>query len=209
MGRFSVAGLLLVCTTVLFAQERHLGTSPGAGLFTRSVFAHGYMHGYEEGFHGGDLDVQLGRDARDPGSLPSYKKLDCYHKDFGPQAQFKAGFEDGFRAGYSDAVRLRPFRAMASLKEAAQGLTELPQAAKKEKLSFDDGFREGYRTGRRQGASDGRDSAASTPIVPPCLGLPDEYCQAFGRAFLIGYSDGYANQSPTKGNSKVQVASGQ
>ena len=204
VSRFSVAGLLLVCTTVLLAQERHLHDSPSADLFTRSSFAHGYIHGYEEGFHAGDLDVQLGRDARDPASLAAFKKLDCYQKEFGPRDPFKAGFEDGFRAGYSDAVRLRPFSAVANLKQSAQGLTE----AKKELVPFDDGFREGYKAGRQQGASDGRDAAANNPIVPPCLGLPDEYCEGFHRAFVLGYADGYANQAPEKSKA-VQVASGQ
>jgi flagellar biosynthesis/type III secretory pathway protein FliH len=207
VSRFSVAGLLLVCTTLLLAQERHLGKSPGADLFTRSSFAHGYMHGYEEGFHGGDLDVQLGRDPRDPASLATYKKIDCYQKDFGPREPFKVGFEDGFRAGYSDAVRLRPFSAVASLKEAAQGLSEAK--TKKDLVAFDDGFREGYKRGRHQGASDGRDAAENNPIVPPCLGLPDEYCEGFHRAFVVGYADGYSNQSPAKPKTPVQVASGQ
>jgi hypothetical protein len=203
--RFSFAGLLLVFTTVLFAQERHLGTSPAADLFARSAFAHGYMHGYEEGFHGGDLDVQLGREPRNPASLPGFKKLDCYQKDFGPHAQFKAGYEDGFRAGYSDAVRFQPFRAAGSLKEAAQGLTNV----KRDRAAFDDGFRQGYEAGRQQGASDGRDAALDNPIVPPCLGLPADYCEAFHRAFVVGYGDGYANQISTKPKSAVQVASGQ
>lgn len=106
-------------------------------------------------------------------------------------------------------MRLRPFRAVTSLKEAAQGLADIPRVGKKDLVAFDDGFREGYQAGRRQGASDGRDAAAENAIAPPCLGLPDEYCEGFHRAFFIGYADGYGNQAPTKPKQAVQVAAGQ
>lgn len=206
VGRCSVAGLLLIFTTVLFAQERHYGTNPDALLFARSAFAHGYIHGYEEGFHGGDLDLQLGRDPRNPASLPAYKKWSAaYGKSHGSREYFHAGFKDGFLAGYSDAVRLQPYRAFEGLKIASEGLSA--GAGKGEE--FDHGFTEGYRHGRLQGASDGRDGAAFNPINPPCLGLPAEYCDGFARAFAIGYGDGFRNQAPDHEKRGVQVAAGQ
>ena len=116
VSRCSVAGLLLIFTTVLFAQDRHYGTNPDASLFARSAFAHGYVHGYEEGFHAGDLDLQLGRDPRNPASLPGYKRWSAaYGKSRGSRESFHAGFQDGFIAGYSDAVRLQPYRALEGL----------------------------------------------------------------------------------------------
>lgn len=190
IGRIVLFSWLLVSSTLLLAQDRHLGSDSAGALYARSAFAHGYIHGYEAGFHSGDLDLQLGRDSRDPASVPTYKHPCAnYRREFGPKPMFRAGFEDGFLAGYSDSYHGHVFRAVASLRKAADGLGVSRPVA-----NFDTGFREGYENGRRQGANDGRSSAASNPVQPPCLGLPDEYCDAFGRGFAIGYDDGYGNQ---------------
>ena len=206
VGRCSVAGLLLIFTTVAFAQDRHYGANPDGTLFSRSAFAHGYVHGYGEGFHGGDLDLQLGREPRNPASLPAFKRWAAQAgKGPGSRNAFRSGYEDGFRAGYSDATRLQSYRAFEALKDAAEGLS----TATKKDSEFDKGFGEGYRHGRLQGASDGRDSAAFDPITPPCLGLPEDYCDGFARAFKIGYGDGFRNQAPEQDKRGVQLASGQ
>ena len=163
------------------------------------------MHGYEEGFHSGDLDVQLGRSPRDPSSLDPYRHPTAeYHPQFGPKPSFKDGFHDGFLAGYSDAVHMQPFRAVKSLREAASGLA----SDVKEPREFDKGFREGYEHGRLQGAGDARDSAAMDPISPPCLGLPTAYCDGYARAFNMGYIDGYENLKLSRGQN-LQVIAGQ
>jgi hypothetical protein len=194
IGRIALFYLLILFTTMSFAQERHLGNEFASTLYTRSAFAHGYIHGYEDGFHSGDVDLQLGREARDPASFPSYKHACAsYHSSFGSKSSFKFGFEDGFRAGYADATRGLAFRAVWELRNASNGL-ELTSAPH-ESQRFDVGFMDGYKGGRRQGADDGRNFAASNPIEPPCLGYNKEYCDAFGRGFRVGYGDGYANQS--------------
>jgi hypothetical protein len=192
IGRIVFTGLLFSLSTIVMAQDRHLGLESTGVLYARSAFAHGYIHGYELGFHSGDLDIQFGRDPRDPASLPLYKRpCAAYHTSFGSKDLFKIGFEDGFRAGYSDVVRGLSFQAVVSFGKAADRMNVPAQQA----ASFDGGFKEGYEAGRRQGSNDGRNLAVANPINPPCLGLPGVYCDAFERAFQIGYADGYGNQS--------------
>jgi flagellar biosynthesis/type III secretory pathway protein FliH len=188
----STAVLLFALGAVVAAQERHLDRVSTGVLFARSAFAHGYIHGYEEGFHSGDMDLQYGRGMRDPASLAPYKHpCAAYRESFGSKKLFKSGFEDGFRAGYSDAVHEEKFHAVESLRNVADRITATPKDA----TAFDDGFRNGYDTGRRQGADDGRNLSVANPINPPCLGLPEVYCDAFARGFQVGYTDGYHNQS--------------
>ncbi|HEY3928240.1 MAG TPA: hypothetical protein VGL89_07695 [Candidatus Koribacter sp.] len=199
--RFLFAGMLLFCTTILCAQERHLGDPLARSLFERSSFAHGYIHGYERGFHDGDLDLQLGRQPGDPTEFHDYKRAtEGYDHAFGPKSTWKDGYKDGFLAGYSDAVRMLPFRAFVTLRKAAEGVAPAKQASQ----VFDKNFRDGYEAGRSQGAQDGRDQAVADPIVPPCMQLPGESCDAFEKGFNVGYDDGYQNQ--TAKGSKVQVA---
>jgi flagellar biosynthesis/type III secretory pathway protein FliH len=194
MCRTVLAGLLVLCTTFLAAQERHLGTESAKLLYMRSAFAHGYMHVYEEGFHHGDLDLQLVRSARDPASISAYKKpCSSYHSNFGSKEMFKSGFEDGFRAGYSDAIHGMSFHAVERLRTAANGLNE--SSDKKATAHFDDGFRDGYRNGRRHGTDDGRNFSDANPLESPCFARPRAYCDAYSRAFQIGYADGYDNQT--------------
>lgn len=193
IGRIPItAVLLLTLGAVSAAQERHLDRPATGVLFARSAFAHGYIHGYEEGFHSGDLDLQYGREVRDPASLAPYKHpCAAYRESFGSKKLFKSGFEDGFRAGYSDAVSEESFHAVESLRNVADSINATPRDA----AAFDDGFRDGYHMGRRQGTDDGRTLSVANPINPPCLGLPEVYCDAFARGFQVGYTDGYNNQS--------------
>ncbi|ABF40808.1 hypothetical protein Acid345_1807 [Candidatus Koribacter versatilis Ellin345] len=200
-GRLALAIWLTLCTTILVAQERHLGNDSASTLFTESPFAHGYMHGYEAGFHFGDLDLQLGREPRDPAVIAEFKR-DGFQNYFGSKSSYKFGYHDGFRAGYSDATHELPFRAIVNLRQAAEGLT-----VKSLVRPFDDGFRDGYSHGRRKGGEDGRVAPQANPINPPCLGLPDEYCSGFARGFTIGYRDGFNNQSRRQPTRNVEVSS--
>ena len=191
--RLLLAFLLTLSTTVLFGQERHLSNDSASTLYLNSPFAHGYIHGYEDGFHYGDLDLQLGREPRDAGVIASYKHPGIgYESNFGSKESYKNGFKSGFRAGYSDATHQLPFRAIVNLRNAAQGLQRASYA---DVHIFDEGFRDGYDHGRHQGAEDGRAASIANPINPPCLGLPDQYCSGFERGFHLGYADGYGNQS--------------
>lgn len=203
VNRFLIAGVMLFCTTILVGQERHLGDPLTRSLFTRSSFAHGYIHGYERGFHEGDLDLQLGRPPGDPMQTRDYKRTtEGYEREYGSKSMWRAGYKDGFLAGYSDAVHVLPFRAFLTLRHAAEGV----ESAKQVSQVFDKNFRDGYEAGRSQGAQDGRDEAKFDPIVPPCMQLPGESCDAFERGFNVGYDDGYHNQFVS--GTKVQVAAG-
>ena len=183
----------LVFPACLIAQERHMSGDPVSTLCMGSPFAHGYLHGYEEGFHYGDLDLQLGREPRDPSSISSYKRASTsFQPSFGSRSSYRSGYQDGFRAGYSDATRQLNFGAVESLRHAADGVAKLLGAASHQ---FDKGFREGYSHGRRKGSEDGRAAERANPINPPCLGLAPEYCSGFARGFQIGYGDGFGNQS--------------
>ncbi len=198
--RLALAFSLTLCTTILAAQEHHLGNDSASTLFAESPFAHGYIHGYEEGFHFGDLDLQLGRDPRDPALIAEYKH-DGFQSRFGSKNSYKAGYKDGFRAGYSDATHELPFRAIVNLRRASEGLK-----TKGLVQLFDTGFREGYDHGRRKGGEDGRAAASANPINPPCLGLSDDYCSGFARGFVIGYEDGFNNQSHPDAARNLQMS---
>ena len=204
MARIVLASLMVVCASLLFAQERHLGDPSTTSLYSRSAFAHGYIHGYEKGFHSGDFDLQLGRLPRDPGSIRDFNHgaSDGYVARYGAKSNWKSGYHDGFLAGYADAVHLLPFRAIDQLREIAEGITPAANPSPK----FDDAFRSGYESGRSQGAQDARDAAAADPIVPPCMQLPGESCDGFERGFKIGYSDGYQNLVNRPKSNQVQVA---
>lgn len=192
LARFLVASLVVGCSTVLLGQDRHLSNEPASTLYARSAFAHGYIHGYESGFHSGDLDLQLGRDARDPSSIATFKHSGVeFHNSFGSKHSFKRGFENGFRAGYSDAIHGLSFAGVKMCRKAADGLTRPAGTAG---ALFDSGFRDGYEHGRKQGGEDGRSAVVSNAIEPPCLGLDPRYCDGYARAFQIGYDDAYQNQ---------------
>jgi len=190
-----------LCTTILVAQERHLGNDSSSTLFSESPFAHGYIHGYELGFHFGDLDLQMGREPRDPLQIAEYKR-EGFRDHFGRKNSYKTGYQAGFRAGYSDATHELPFRAIVNLRQASEGLKERSVVQ-----LFDEGFQDGYHHGTHQGAEDGRAATDANPINPPCLGLAEEYCSGFARGFAIGYGDGFNNQSRRNVAKTVEMSS--
>jgi len=181
--------------------ELHLADPHAARLYSQSVFMHGYIHGYEEGFHNADVDIQMAHGFRDVSTLDAYKKVAGYRSSFGDKQIFEAGYRHGFRVGYTDCISGRNFRAIQLLRAAALGLslTSLSPAAR---LSFDLGVQEGYIAGENEGLHDGRASLGSRNMVPGCTPLDQNhnqsrdanYCNGFRRAFLVGYSDGYTNQ---------------
>src|SRR5438105_11399838 len=71
MSRVSgtIAGLSLVLACHLAAAQATKPACPhsqdkAAPIYSRSAFAHGYIHGYEDGFHAADQDLHMGRVAR-------------------------------------------------------------------------------------------------------------------------------------------------
>jgi flagellar biosynthesis/type III secretory pathway protein FliH len=172
---------------------------PARDLFVKSTFAHGYIHGYEQGFHNGDIDLQMGREFRDAKSQIEYKKPVGYRNEFGEKKIFEDGYRDGFLVGYTDCFSGRSFRAVQLL-EASHPVSS-PTKIHFDR-NFDRAFRDGYETGQRQGLADGRVSAAFRVDASVCEPGPHgemtpETCEAFRSGYRLGYSDGFANQHET------------
>jgi hypothetical protein len=167
-------------------------------VFVKSVFAHGYIHGYEQGFHNGDIDLQMGRSYRDVKSQQEYKKPVGYFSQFGDKHLFDAGYRAGFLVGYTDCLAGRNFRAVQLLNRPYQG--QFTKESVHFDANFDRAFRDGYETGQRQGLADGRVSEVSRPDASACRiqtghsSEQEDYCAAFRDGYQLGYSDGFANQ---------------
>src|SRR5437868_3557115 len=87
------------------AAERHLQPTSTGALFSNSAFAHGYRHGYDEGFHVGDLDIHMGRSARLIMKAGEFRQPGREYNDaFGSKQLFHEGYQAGFHSGYSDAL---------------------------------------------------------------------------------------------------------
>lgn len=199
-----VFALILILTVVPSAPAEnpdiHVTIDPARPLYCRSAFMHGYIHGYEEGFHSADLDLQMGRRARPLNSIKEYRdhKGVRYRAEFGDRDWFYRGFRQGFEVGYSDAISGREFRAVSQARRSASGLPD-DQALVGRTTNFDNGFYAGYHAGLGRGLHDGRGSPADEG-QPACDAKGDlnawtsQYCEAFARGFHLGYADGYANQ---------------
>jgi hypothetical protein len=169
------------------AGERHLQDSASGALLANSAFAHGYRHGYDEGFHLGDLDIHMGRAARiSEGLKESRSAARDYDKAFGSKQMFDEGYQAGFHSGYSDAMAGFEYRASKRTREAAEGLAILPPSRRK---FFDEGFAGGYKSAQTH-------NAPVSGVTPAYLehycdktlsrSHPLEYCSGFSRGYLLG-----------------------
>lgn len=180
------------------AEEVHMADPNAAALYSASIFLHGYIHGYEQGFHNADVDIHMAHGFRDVSTMSDYKKTAGYRPAFGEKGVFERGFRQGFRVGYTDGMSGRSLRAVGMLRMAATGLSLDPRKI----ASFEVGVEEGYQTGQTAGLHDGRTAASFRNPIPGCTPLDANaseakdaaYCDGFRRAFSIGYSDGYTNQ---------------
>lgn len=202
ISRFAAIALFLLAP-VLTAQstpDPHMNDA-ASPLYSRSAFAHGYLHGYEQGFHLADLDIQMGhllpgvevkrgdRD-RDPHYRPAY----------GDKTLFVAGFKLGMRAGYADSIGGIAFRAVSEMRQAATGLDPTGEAG-----TFDRGVYDGFLNGERQGAGDAHVTAGFAGVTSSCLAQrPDQkedsrqYCDGYSRGFQLGYADGSAERNSSQ-----------
>jgi hypothetical protein len=194
--------LLVFCSRVSLAATCPHLTSDRAPLYTQSAFAHGYIHGYEEGFHVGNQDMQLARGTRDVTKSANYRQAgEHYRQEFGARDAFRAGFRDGLVVGYTDATTGHSFRAIDEARIAAGQLviSESQPKASDEMRRFELGFMDGYGAGALQGVGDGRNRANYRPQQAECsngrdgISLGESYCAAYVRGFGFGYSDGYIN----------------
>src|SRR5579872_6518457 len=132
-------------------DERHLQATPMGALCANSAFAHGYRHGYDQGFHLGDLNLQMGRDPASFGKLRANRPATEYRDFFGSKQLFEMGYEAGLRGGYSDAVAGFEYRGRERIEAAALGLsTDVLPASRRP--HFDEGFASGYASSQSQKA---------------------------------------------------------
>jgi hypothetical protein len=195
--------LIMFCIGFAFvisaqAQDPHLHEPGSAAVLSHSCFAHGYRHGYEEGFHLGNTDVTLGTQPRVKLKDVHGLKLG-YSSQFGPRHVFQEGFQAGLNAGYRDGYSGRAFRAVDSLRLIAVSLESLPSQAPKSP-SFDEGFTSGYHQGLDRGISDHSFTAqvnfhyvsCSHPAPERDSSGQESYCEGYRRGFALGHADGFA-----------------
>ena len=168
-------------------------------LYKNSAFAHGYIHGYEQGFHLGNQDLQLGRESRDITKGAEYREAaKDYRSKFGARDAFRDGYRDGIVVGYTDGRSGHRFRAIFEGRIAASHVSNAALGSKPDK-AFELGFVDGYRAGTIQGVGDGHNRASYRPQQMECRGAPEalslgeNYCLGYFSGFHFGYSDGYIN----------------
>ncbi|HMK28956.1 MAG TPA: hypothetical protein VK473_04665 [Terriglobales bacterium] len=197
--------------------DAHVTTDRASAFLQQSAFAHGYMHGYEEGFHVADSDLQMYRDFRDVKAMGKYRKALGYRAEYGDHHRFEFGYREGFRVGYFDGYAGRRFRAVEEVRRAAGDLLDRHDGNHRPAYTFDEAVMSGYLSGRSQGLHDGREASGYRPAAGDCKsaigslhasdGTP-EYCDAFRRGYQIGYADGYTNQRPPAREKEAEVAEG-
>jgi hypothetical protein len=201
--RLAALASLLIAAAPLVAQQKadeHM-VDAASLLYQRSAFAHGYLHGYEQGFHLADLDIQMGHML--PGvriRRQSHEEDPHYRPGYGDKRLFVTGFKLGMRAGYTDSLGGVPFRAISEMRNAADGLA----AAEPTSAHFDRGFYEGFLNGNVQGAKGAKDPHAvdlagisNTCRQQHAADKPEHgppYCDGYTRGFRLGYNDGHAEQ---------------
>jgi hypothetical protein len=91
-------------------SDTHLSGETAKNLYAASAFAHGLRHGYEEGFHEADRDLQLSAFSVEDIPVKKPGKIIGYQASFGPKESFRKGYEAGYRLGYADSLKGITFR---------------------------------------------------------------------------------------------------
>lgn len=87
-----------------------------------SPFTHGFIRGYEQGFHAADLDFHVGRTDRKLDTFPEYRKATSgYREGLGNRNSFQQGYRLGFAEGYDDSFHSRHFSARVAEQAAQAG----------------------------------------------------------------------------------------
>ncbi|MBV9072842.1 MAG: hypothetical protein JOZ10_04345 [Acidobacteria bacterium] len=171
--------------------ERHLQPNEVGGLYGNSAFAHGYRHGYDEGFHFADLDIQMGREGS--ATIPKEYRDGARHfkNFFGSKKLFEQGFQTGFRRGYGDGISGGEYQIHRHVQSIAAGLSPDVLPASRRNY-FDDGFASGYATAQKNAPSSRglrvdyvEQYCRSTSNQPYAL----DYCSGFSRGYLLGAFD--------------------
>lgn len=183
--------------------ERHLTLSSVGTLYSNSAFAHGFRHGYDEGFHIGDLDLQMGRSAHPFIKSKEYQQAGHeYNFGFGSKQLFRHGYQAGFRSGYTDAISGREFRASGRARVASEGLTTVLTPSRRE--FFDEGFSTGYESAQAHNAP--AQNITADYVEQYCRNSGDhplEYCSGFSRGYLFGIFGAAASDNKKSVSSEI------
>jgi hypothetical protein len=195
---------LLAAAAGANASDAHKSDShlkdPAAALYERSPFAHGYIHGYEDGYHAADQDLQFGRLGRGVRTKPAPHPENRIHS--GDPASLRRGYEQGFAAGYRDSAAGREFRAIAALRSLA---AVLPAGAPTLDRAFDHGFNDGYFAAEAYVAKSSRPINDFGYISAFCAehlyrGKKSEakasQCPGYTAGFRLGYADARLEKPP-------------
>ncbi|HEX8925866.1 MAG TPA: hypothetical protein VF786_08750 [Terriglobales bacterium] len=183
--------VLIFAAGALAAQaDYHLTDDSAHSVYQHSSWAHGYVHGYQMGFHEGTIDYHMAHIRRDPRKIKSgHHPNEFYRDEFGDRRVFDSGFKEGFKVGYSDAFAGRDYRASNEMDKLAE------ESQTSAETHLDPVLGEGYTAGQRSGLDDGRKAAAYMPQKAQCpLHYAPPQCAGFRLGFQLGYSDGYHNQ---------------
>jgi hypothetical protein len=177
---------LLAPVAVAQRADRHVLSDDAQSLYRHSAYAHGYIHGYEEGFHCANLDWHMGRTRRDVGKELRVHKIDrrniAYRPEYGDKKMFMKGYEQGYDEAYDDVFSGRSFRAVNEARAAAAGLT----ASHTPSRTFDDGFVAGISAARESQAAELRDLAAGTQwCIQNVHTASGDYCDGYARGLIF------------------------
>jgi hypothetical protein len=194
--RQSVALVIAAAIPLLAAPTDHQNdihfSDSAAPLYHISCFAHGYVHGYEDGFHIADQAIQMGRvyraDYRDVlktlrQAKPS-KVSGVADRDL-----FSRGYRAGLAAGYNEGVSGREFHAISNLRELSTGI-----GAKNWDKTFDTGFADGYRAASAPSLKQlPAKEAAMQQCESSARGNRGEYCEGYVRGLRLGFIDAHTS----------------
>jgi hypothetical protein len=201
-----IISLLGLSAASMAQGDFHLADSPAKSFFHQSSWAHGYMHGYESGFHEGNLDLHMARSVRDPHKVAEYKKSShCFRAEFGNRNEFEKGYGSGFEVGYLDGATGRDFRAASEVSRLSPRLEGMQKLTAKQSAHMDIVLDAGYSQGRRTGLDDARSKSQFKEAEEPCpeLAQTEHFCSAYQVGYRWGYSDGYSNQRPDTGTQRA------
>ena len=186
----------------LVGSETHLQPTSMGALFLDSAFAHGYRHGYDQGFHLADLDVHMGRLAQQLTKRESRQASREFNSSFGNKSRFEQGYQAGLSAGYDDGFAGREYQASERAKLAASGLADALPPSRRQ--YFDEGFAGGYASARAQSvlskamSLDYLEQYCQEKLLDT---HPPEYCSGFSRGFIFGSSIQTGTESTALDNS--------
>ena len=186
----------------LVGSELHLQPTSVGALFLDSAFAHGYRHGYDQGFHAADLDIHMGRLAQQTTKRDSRQATREFNNSFGNKTRFEQGYRAGLSAGYNDGFSGREYQASERAQLAASGLADALPPSRRQ--YFDEGFAGGYASAHVQSVSS--KGMTLDYLEQYCqeklLGShPAEYCSGFSRGFIFGSSVQTGTESTALDNS--------